>query len=347
MVYAAATHFQPRGNFKPTEGVPREIYRLHRGNVQQPRELVSPGLLPISEGNDWRLESEMSDSDRRAALARWLTRSDHPLLWRSIVNRIWQYHFGAGLVATPNDFGRMGAEPTHPELLDWLAAEFRDGGQSFKRLHRMIVTSSVYRQSSDSEPTNAAIDGSNQFLWRMNRRRLSAEEIRDSILAVSGALDTKMGGPGYYLFELEKTAHSPHFEYHKFDPSDVASHRRSVYRFVVRSQPDPYMTTLDCADSSQSTPRRIETLTSLQALSLLNNRFNLVMASRFADRLRGQCTDPSTINPLDQVDRAMMLVTGRTANERERIELARYAEQHGLENFCRLLMNLSEFVFVD
>ena len=128
-------------------------------------------------------------------------------------------------------------------------------------------------------------DAGNQYLWRANRRRLTAEEIRDSILSVSGALESKMGGPGFYLFELEKTAHSPHYEYHKFDPNDPASHRRSIYRFIVRSQPDPWMTTLDCADSSQSTPRRNETLTSLQALSLLNNTFNLEMARRFASRV--------------------------------------------------------------
>ncbi|MEZ6144862.1 MAG: DUF1553 domain-containing protein [Planctomycetaceae bacterium] len=154
----------------------------------------------------------------------------------------------------PNDFGRMGQLPTHPELLDWLAVEFRDNGGSFKHLHRLIVTSAVYRQASTHNEANALIDASNQYLWRMNRRRLSAEEIRDTLLAVSGQLNDQMGGPGYYLFELERTEHSPHYEYHKHDPSDPASHRRSVYRFIVRSQPDPFMTTLDCADSSQSTP---------------------------------------------------------------------------------------------
>ena len=182
----------------------------------------------------------------------------------------------------------MGQLPTHPDLLDWLAVEFRDNGQLLKQLHRLIVTSSVYRQSSQHNPENAPIDGSNQYLWRMHRRRLSAEEVRDAALAVSGALNNRMGGPGFYLFELEKTAHSPHYEYHKFDPSDPASHRRSIYRFIVRSQPDPYMTTLDCADSSQSTPKRNETITPLQALSLMNNRFQLVMAERFAERLESE-----------------------------------------------------------
>ncbi len=342
MVYAAATDFKPQGNFKPTAGTPRPIHLLHRGNVGQPRQVVGPRLLPLSGEVDWGLAAETNEAQRRGRMARWLTDRDHPLVWRSIVNRIWQYHFGRGLVETPNDFGRMGALPTHPELLDWLAVEFRDGGQSLKQLHRLIVNSSVYRQGSGFHAANAAIDGGNRYLWRMSRRRLEAEEIRDSILSVSGRLDPTMGGPGFYLFELEKTTHSPHFEYHKFDPADPASHRRSIYRFVVRSQPDPFMTTLDCADSSQSTPRRVETLTSLQALSLLNNRFNLEMSARFADRLRSEATEL----PL-QVDRAMLQVTGRLPTNDERRELIDYGERHGLTNLCRMMFNFSEFVFVD
>jgi len=342
MVYAAATHFKPEGEFKPTEGTLRPIHVLGRGDIQNALHPATPGVMPLDEDARWQIDPALTEGDRRAALARWLTRPDQPLVWRSIVNRIWQYHFGAGIVETPNDFGRMGAEPTHPELLDWLAIEFRDGGQSMKMLHRMIVTSSVYRQTSEFNAVNARLDGSNQYLWRMNRRRLEAEEIRDSILSVSGALSPEMGGPGYYLFELETTDHSPHYEYHKFDPSDPASHRRSIYQFIVRSQPNPFMTTLDCADSSQSTPRRNETLTSLQALSLLNNKFNLVMAERFAERLRAECAGPD-----EQVDRAMRLATQRAPTDEQQKVLIDYAQSHGMANLCRFLFNLSEFVFVD
>ena len=167
-------------------------------------------------------------------------------------------------------------------------------------------------------------------------------EIRDSILSVSGALDPSAGGPGFYLFELEHPQHSPHYEYHKFDPSNPASHRRSIYRFIVRSQPNPWMTTLDCADSSQSTPRRNETLTSLQALSLLNNRFNLVMAERFAQRLQQQTTALE-----DQVDLAMQLTTQRRPEPEEHREFTDFARQHGLTNLCRFMLNLSEFVYLD
>ncbi len=342
MVYAASTNFTPQGNFQPTAGVPRPIHVLQRGEVQHPGDEAAPGVLPLQAEAQWQLDDGLTESQRRAELARWLTRPEHPLVWRSIVNRVWLYHFGEGIVATPNDFGRMGAKPTHPELLDWLASEFLDSGQSLKSLHRLIVTSSVYRQSSDLNEANAALDGSNQYLWRMNRRRLEAEEIRDSILSVSGALDMSAGGPGFYLFELERPEHSPHYEYHKFDPSDPASHRRSIYRFIVRSQPNPWMTTFDCADSSQSTPRRNETLTSLQALSLLNSRFNLIMGDVFAQRLQQQA---ETLG--DQISLAVQLVTQRQPQLDERHEFSNYAQRYGLNNLCRFLFNLSEFVYLD
>ena len=341
LVYAAATQFKARSNFKPTQGRLRPVRVLHRGEILQPGKEAVPCVLPLSATRAATMPRDLDEGQRRATLARWLTRPDHPLVWRSIVNRVWQYHFGQGLVATPNDFGHMGAEPTHPQLLDWLACEFRES-QSFKELHRLLVTSSVYRQSSDHNERNSAFDSGNQYLWRMNRRRLEAEEIRDAILAVSGTLQTKQGGPGFYLFELEKTQHSPHYEYHKFDPADETTHRRSIYRFIVRSQPDPWMTTLDCADSSQSTPKRTETLTSLQALSLLNNRFNLYMAERFAERLGRLGEDP-----VEQIVHAMQLVAQRQPTPDELVDLTSYASEHGLANACRLFFNLSEFVYLD
>ena len=350
LVYAAATHFTPIAAFSPTNGKPRAIHLLHRGNVLQTRTPSVPGTLPIQLSSDsslsaaghFNLKPDHSEGDRRAALAQWITRPDHPLTWRSIVNRIWQHHFGRGLVETPNDFGRMGKLPTHPELLDWLAVEFQNNGQSIKKLHKLIVTSATYQQSSANDAANSTIDSDNRFLWRMNRRRLEAEEIRDAMLAVSGKLDPKMGGPGYYLFVLERPEHSPHYEYHKFNPDDAASHRRSIYRFIVRSQPDPYMTTLDCADSSQSTPQRNETLTSLQALTLLNNGFSLTMSRHFANKLSTESLSAS-----EQVARAFNRVAGRSPTEAELTELTAYAQKHGIANLCRVLFNLSEFVYVD
>ena len=344
MVYAATSNFKPQGNFKPTKGTPRAINVLHRGNILDPRAPVRPGTLPIfeKENFEFKLPANHPETARRAALARWITRNDNPLTWRSIVNRVWLWHFGQGLVTSPNDFGRMGQLPSHPELLDWLAIEFRGSGGSFKHLHRMIVTSATYRQSSITSDESTQIDSTNRFLWRMNRRRLEAEELRDAILTTSGALNKKMGGPGFYLFALEKTAHSPHYEYHKFNPADPKSHRRSVYRFIVRSQPDPFMTTIDCADSSQSTPQRGETLTALQALSLLNNKFTLEMSNRFAARLQKESKTLRT-----QIHRAHQLTTGRPPTETEIAALEKYAQQHGLPNLCRVLFNLSEFTYLD
>ncbi|MCO6455465.1 MAG: DUF1553 domain-containing protein [Pirellulaceae bacterium] len=345
-VYAGTVH-TGAGNFVGTgaaSGRPRAIHVLHRGNILEPRGEVAPGALPIIPGLDWRfnLPSEHAEGERRVALADWLVHADNPLTWRSIVNRVWLYHFGRGIVDSPNDLGRMGQLPTHPELLDWLAVEFRDGGQSLKTLHKLIVTSSVYRQSSADDPRQSQLDRDNAWLWRMNRRRLTAEEVRDAVLAVSGKLDRSMYGPGYQLFVVERPEHSPHYEYDLHDPDDARSHRRGIYRFIVRSQPDPFMTALDCADSSQSVPKRDETVTALQALSLLNNKFMLRMSEHFAARLRSEADGDDA-----QVERGFGLVTGRRPAEAERAALADYARQHGTENLCRLLLNLNEFVFVD
>ena len=344
LVYAAATHFKPRSNFKPTEGKPRMIHVLHRGEVNQPRDLVRPGSFPLFTNESWEFDlAEVHDeAERRAALAEWIVRADHPLTWRTIVNRVWQWHFGQPIVGTPNDFGPLGQSPTHPELLDWLAVYFRDSGGSFKKLHKLLVMSETYRQSSIEDEAKEKVDSGNQWLWRMNRRKLSAEEMRDAVLLVSGKLNLEMGGPGFYLFNLEQTAHSPHYYYHKFDPEDQKSHRRSIYRLVVRSQPNPFMTTLDCADSSQSTPKRNETLTALQALSLLNNKFTLVMARHFADRLAGEEEKITR-----QVGLGFELVAGRPPSAEEQNLLSEYASEHGMANLCRSLFSLSEFAFID
>ena len=186
---------------------------------------------------------------------------------------------------TPNDFGRMGALPTHPELLDWLAVEFRDGGQSLKTLHKLVLKSYAFRQSSNIDNVDCpaladalAVDAGNKFLWRMNRRKLDAESIRDSVLAVSGKLDLAVGGPAFQDFVIEKPEHSPHYQYHLHDPNDAACHRRSIYRFIVRSQLQPFMNTLDCADPSLQVARRNESLTPLQALAMLNDGIIVTMS---------------------------------------------------------------------
>ena len=259
------------------------------------------------------LPSNHAEQDRRAALARWLSSRDNPLTWRSIVNRLWLYHFGRGLVDTPNDFGRMGQSPSHPELLDWLAVEFRDGGQSLKQLHRLLVTSSVYRQSSVGSVEVDKIDANNVWLWRMNRRRLEAEALRDAMLKISGKLDSTMGGPSFQDFAIEHPEHSPHYEYDRKAPDDPATLRRSVYRFIVRSQPQPLMTVLDCADPSMRVEKRNQSLSPFQALALLNDGFVVTMSQHCAERIAaGGGGLPA------QVERAFRDALGRPPRDAER-----------------------------
>lgn len=344
LVYAGTVH-SGTGNFTGTGasgGKPRPIYVLSRGDVRQPGELVRPGAPPFVPGlpAEFALGEHHRESDRRAALAEWIAHRDNPLTWRSMANRLWQYHVGRGLVDSPNDFGRMGQQPTHPELLDWLAVELRET-QSLKHVHRLIVTSAAYRQVSFDRADCAVKDSGNTLLWRANRRKLDAEAVRDSLLFVAGRLDDRMGGPGFQDFVVERPEHSPHYEYHLHDPRDPRAHRRSVYRFLVRSQPQPFMTALDCADPSMSVDKRNETINALQALALLNNGLTVVMADEFTRGLAGQGT------LADQIDAAFQRALSRPPTDEERAVLLDYTERHGLANACRLLFNLNEFAFVD
>jgi hypothetical protein len=347
-VVYAGTVYQGSGTFVGTGasgGRPRPIHVLARGDVNRPGAEVGPGAVKAVPGLSGRFDvpGDHPEGERRAALARWITDRDNPLTWRSIVNRVWRYHFGRGLVESPNDFGRMGQLPTHPELLDYLAVEFRDGGgQSLKQLHRLIVTSAAYRQSSGGNEANEKLDAENAYLWRMNRRRLEAEAVRDSVLAVSGKLDRRQFGPGFQDFVIEKPEHSPHYQYHLHDPDDPRCYRRSVYRFLVRSQQQPFMTTLDCADPSMQVDKRNETLSALQALALLNNGFMLSMSRHFAERVEAMAGDVS-----GQVAAAFRLALGRAPTADEREALKAYARKHGMANACRVILNLNEFVFVD
>jgi len=347
-VFAGTVH-NGSGAFRgtgPEGGKPRPIYLLARGNVTQPGRVVMPSALPGQFGlpDFFQLPENHSESERRAALAKWLIHPDHPLTWRSLVNRLWQYHFGRGIVDTPNDFGRMGGVPSHPELLDYLAMEFRDS-QSIKNMHRKMILTTVYGQSSVvHDPAAMAIDSENVFLWRQSRRKLEAEAVRDAALASSGSLDLKMGGPGYQDFVIERPEHSPHYEYDLADPADPKTFRRSVYRFIVRSQLQPFMTLLDCADPSLRVDRRNETVSATQALTMLNNGFMLEQAQRFADRLQYEFpqSDPELM-----VARAFELALSRKPSEAEAKIVREYSEKHGWENTCRLLFNLNEFSFVD
>jgi hypothetical protein len=205
----------------------------------------------------------------------------------------------------------------------------------------LIVTSATYRQACTNDEKNAAIDSGNQYLWRMNRARLEAETIRDSVLSVAGKLDLAAGGPGFRDFGF-KDDHSPHYAYNEYNPDDPATHRRSIYRLVVRSAPDPFMETLDCADPSQIVAKRNETLTPLQALALLNNPFMVKMAEHFAERAEKMGQDTPS-----RIDAACRLTYGRSATPLERRTLVGIAEKYGLPSACRVILNSNEFVFVD
>ena len=252
IVYAAANDFPSNGHFKPA-GQPRAVHLLRRGEVKNPGELMAPGALTVFENLSFGGKIEDGDPARRAALARWISSPSNLHSRRSFVNRIWQYHFGRGLVETPNDFGEMGARPTHPELLDWLAHWFVENGESTKALHKLILTSHTWRQTSADNGRFSEIDKENGLLWRMNRQRLEAEAVRDSLLAIAGGLDLRMGGPPDQHFAF-KDDHSPVYDYASFNVDSREAARRAVYRFIVRSVPDPLMDALDCADASILVP---------------------------------------------------------------------------------------------
>jgi hypothetical protein len=319
------------------------IHILNRGDVEQPGVEVGCGALKCVTDLEPTFSGLASRDEgaRRSALAHWLVQPANPLVWRSIVNRVWQHHFGRGIVDTPNDFGRNGALPTHPELLDWLALEFQRG-QSIKALHRLIVRSAVYRQSSADRPAAAQVDADNQLLWRMNRRRLDAESVRDAVLAVSGTLDSRMGGPGFELFQF-KDDHSPTYDHAALDKiNDPRSWRRTIYRFTVRSVPNPFLDCLDAADPNTSTPVRNVTITALQALTLLNDPFMIEQANRLAARLESEANELEA-----QAGAAFRLALAREPRPDERDALVRYARAHGLAAACRMIFNLNEFLFVD
>ena len=347
MVYAAANETKIDTLAPSPKRVPRQIHLLERGNVKQPGPEAVAGSLACVPGlpDRFDLPNSQDEGSRRAALAKWLSDQQNVLTWRSIANRIWHHHFGRGLCDTPNDFGQMGAKPTHPELLDWLACELRDQGQrsSLKHLHRLIVTSATYRQSSAHNEQSAAIDGDNRFLWRMNRTRLDAESIRDTVVSMTGMSDRTMGGPSVKQFIQTPGIHvTPNVDYANFDPDRPENFRRSAYRFIFRTLPDPLMDSLDCADSSQLTPVRNASLTALQALSMLNNKFTVRQSEHLATRAASSSGDLS-----QHVEAAFRFALLRKPTDRERAALTEYARQHGLANACRVLLNSNEFLFVD
>lgn len=317
---------------------PEKTYLLHRGDSMQKREPIQPSALSAFEP-ELKLSEKTSDQDRRIALANWIVDSRNPLTARVIVNRIWHYHFGTGIVATPSDFGRNGAKPSHPELLDWLASELVRSKWSLKHIHRLIVTSATYRQSSAANAIALKKDAQDRLLWRYPPRRLEAEALRDSILFVSGKLDTSMGGPGFDLFE-------PNSNYVKVYNSKKefgsAEWRRMIYQSKPRMQLDSTFGAFDCPDGGQIAPKRTTSITPLQALNLLNSPFLLQQSNFFGERVAKEAGSDASA----QVRRAFWLAFQREPNRDEIDASLAFLREHGLPTLCRALFNANEFLFV-
>jgi hypothetical protein len=317
---------------------PAATYRLQRGDPMQKREQVTPAALE-QFGARTTLSTNSPEQVRRLALARWIIDPKNPMTARVMVNRLWQHHFGGGLVGTPSDFGLNGARPSHPELLDWLAVEFREGGWSLKKMHRLIVLSSTYRQSSQADAACSRVDAAGRLLWRFTPRRLEAEPLRDAILSVSGKIDFKMGGPGFDLFEPNANYVKVYNSKKEFGPDEF---RRMIYQNKPRMQLDDTFGAFDCPDAGQIAPRRNSSTTPLQALNLLNSPFIMQQAGFLAERLQKDAGDDTPT----QVKRAFRLLFAREPSREELARSAKLIHEQDLFTFCRALLNANEFLYV-
>jgi len=313
---------------------------LRRGMVAAPQQEMTPGALsalgtlPADLGGG-------TDPARRLALARWVTDPRNPLPARVMANRVWGWLFGRGLVGTPNDLGFNGDRSSHPELLEHLAAAFAGSERwSVKALTRRLVLTRAYRQSARDSAAARARDAGNRLLWRRSPRRLEAEEVRDSLLAATGRLNLRMGGPGFQLFTWKSNAGAL---YEPLEPEGEEYERRAVYRMVVRGGETTLLSSLDCPDPSAPTPRREATTTATQALSLLNNVFVDRQSRHFAARLEREA--PGSV--AEQVALSYRLALGREARPEERTAAHGHAERHGLPAWCRVLFNTSEFLWLE
>ena len=310
-----------------------------RGDPEMPAQEVEPGTFAwVNHCATKFAGNEQPEGERRRALAEWITHPDNPLTARVIVNRLWHHHFGQGIVTTPSDFGLGGDQPSHPGLLDWLARELIANGWSLKHMHKLIVSSRAWRQRSDvSDETATTIDAGNRLMWRQNVRRLDAESMRDAILSVAGTLNDKRGGPGFRDFDYTE-AYAPIYRY--VTPDRPELWRRSIYRFIVRTTPHQFLTTLDCPDAANLTPKRVQTTTALQALTLSNNEFMLLQARKLAEHC-GSVSDD------EAVDHVFARCFQRQPSRQERDAAKILIAEEGLFALCRALFNANEFVYLD
>ncbi len=320
---------------------------LRRGDAYQPADEIKPGFLSALPGGDLALPGappEAPTTRRRVQLGQWLTSEKNPLTARVMVNRIWQHHFGRGLVNTPSNFGLNGELPSHPELLDWLAGKFIESGWSIKKMHRLMLLSRAFQQDSAIRPEALRADPQNRLLWRMPVQRLEGEAVRDSILSVAGSLNLEVGGPSVYP-PVDPSLRADTFQGFNWPDGtedNEKTWRRSVYVKVKRSLLLPALEVFDCPEITYSVEKRNVTTTPLQALTLLNDPLILHQASLFAARLQKERPD----NSLAQLDRAYRLCFGRGPSESEKKLSLNFLKTRSLAELCHTLLNLNEFVYV-
>ncbi len=334
---------------------PEASYVRIRGDARQKGEEVAPAFPAVLGAPPPQIAppAHGRSSGRRLALAKWIASPDNPLTWRVLANRLLQHHLGRGIVRSSNDFGRLGDLPTHPELLDWLACEAIARGGSLKALHRLIVLSGTYLQACSVDEHKRQQDPLNDRFWRFDRRRLLAEELRDSMLSVAGVINLELGGESVYP-PLPKsvlaTASRPDEAWGNSTPEQAA--RRSLYVHVKRSLLEPLLSAFDLADTDSSCPVRYATVQPTQALILLNGDFAHQTARQFADRLRRERTGLRA-----QVERGLWLALQRPPADADVARLCRLAEDlvrqdhksedEALQRVCLLLLNCNEFAYLD
>jgi hypothetical protein len=334
---------------------PLVIHRLHRGELSQPREVMPPAVpVALTSAACRPAFAAVTPSQRRASLARWLTAPTNPLTARVLVNRVWAWYFGQGIVRTPNDFGAQGEPPTHPALLDWLADDFTRHGWDLKRLHRLILLSRTYQMASRAAGPGLTVDPQNRFLWHFPRCRLEGEAIRDAMLACAGTLNVKALGPPV-VPPLSKEELTGLFDARSKWPltKDAREHtRRSIYLLVRRTMVYPMFSAFDPPELMTSCARRLQTVAPTQALTLLNSPMAREQAAAFAQRLRRECSG----RPESIVARAWLLAFGRPATPAETEHACRFLRQRrealgdpeaAVVELCLALFNTNEFVYVD
>ena len=340
-----------------SEGEPTPTHILRRGNPHLVGREVKPAFpssLNPSPVNISRKEEEAKSSGKRRVIAEWIASDENPLTARVMVNRVWHYHFGRGIVRTTNDFGKLGTQPTHPDLLDWLASEFIASGWRMKTLHKLIMTSNTYQMSSQSNPEYILQDANNDIFWRFDMRRLTAEEIRDTVLLITGNLNLKMGGRSIFTDvpeEVLATASRPGNAWGKSSPDEA--NRRSIYVKIKRSLLVPILNQFDQADTDSSCPVRFSTTVPTQSLTMLNSKFYNEQAVAFANRMRWE----GGVTVEDQVQFGLRMVLCREPNKSETQralqfinELQEYENltpEVALNRFALMALNLNEFVYLD